>query len=167
MTVRSRFAVAAVVVLGVGAGHWLPSELDATLPVTSLVARSDGQWRNVAVPSGAPTRVVVHHNVKWCTCPGLGVVSQLTRDNIDSAFTLSHALFRAFASEGSHDPARRCLTVEVEAGSGRHWPWVHPPLYIFSWYLRQDGQWIFHGYGVPTGETHDAHLRSGAWHLAV
>lgn len=167
MKVRSGFVVAACVALVAGAVHWLPDELSATLPVTSLVATSDGQWRTAAPLGREPTRVVVHHNIKWCTCPGLGVVSQFAAANIDSAFAFGHALFRSFAEEGARDPAGRCLTVTLEAGSGRHWPWTHPALYTFSWYLRLDGRWVFQGYGVPASEVHEAHARSEAWHQVI
>jgi hypothetical protein len=167
MTARRGFLLAMGATLGAAAIYWLPSELSATLPVTSLVASADGQWRSATVFGAATTRVVVHHNVKWCTCPGLGVVSQISSDNLDSAFALGHALFRSFAAEGARDPARRCLTVTLEAGAGRHWPWVHPPIHVFSWYLRRDGHWTFRGYAVPAGEVHDAHGRSEAWHQAI
>jgi hypothetical protein len=167
MKVRWSVILAASAAVIAAAIRWLPNELDATLPVTSLVASADGQWRSVTGLGARTANVVVHHNVKWCTCPGLGVVSQIAFDNLDSAFVLGQALFRSFAAEGSKDPERRCLTVTLEAGSGRHWPWVHPPIRVFSWYLRRDGHWIFRGYAVPAGEVHDAHVRSEAWHQAI
>lgn len=164
MSVRFGFIVVAGIALVASAIYWLPAELSATLPVTSLVASDDGTWREVTPLNRKPVRVVVHHNVKWCTCPGLGIVSQFDAANVDSAFAFAHAIFRSFADEGAKDPMRRCLTVTLEASSGRHWPWVHPALHTFSWYVRSDGHWIFHGYGVPASEVQAAHTRSEAWH---
>lgn len=166
MTVGVRVALLAVAALAIAGWHWGPGELDASLPMTSLIAQTGGRWRDLALPGGSSRQVVVHRNVKWCTCPGLGVASQLVTGDLDSAFALSLNLFKSLAVEGANGPGR-CLTVSLETGTGRHWPWTSRPYFSFSWHLRPDGQWVFFGYTVPAADYQAAHRRSAAWHAAT
>jgi hypothetical protein len=44
----------------------------------------------------------------------------------------------------------RCFTVQLEVGSGRHWPWASPTRYAFTWYHKSaGGSWMPFGYAGP------------------
>ena len=98
--------------------------------------------------------VVVHRKEKWCQCPGLGVAAQVPSLGGASAVGLANALFEAFLGEAAQEPEpRRCLTVTLEVGAGRHWPWVRPSHYAFSiWRRRTDDRWVLFQYAVPPSE---------------
>ena len=124
--------------------------LGAGLPVTEAIVRNGGQRRAVALGGGASTAIVVHRKEKWCQCPGVGVATQLPAASADSAVRLAVALFPLLAEEASREPEpRRCLTILVEQGSGRTWPWHVRPQVTLAWWRRTDGQWVAFQYRVP------------------
>ena len=166
---RTRYAgIAAILILVVTAGaHWLPKLWASTLPLTARIAADEGgTWRTVPVRQYSNLNVVVHRNVAWCMCPGLGVITQLSSMDLDSAFAKAVAIFGTFAAEGARGPGQ-CLTVKLEVGSGEHPPWARRAVYTFSWHLRPDGQWVFFGYGVPETDYKTAHARKPGWETAT
>jgi hypothetical protein len=116
----------------------------ASLPLSDLAVRFDGEPRTVKLADGRTVEVVVHRKAKWCQCPGLGVIAQSPSANPDSLFQLTDALFRAFKSEAARETGYlRCLTVTLEVGDGMRGPWVERHVPSASlWRRSGDQKWV-------------------------
>lgn len=135
---RAAILVVGAVVASLAAALNVPTWLRATLPLTAAIAADGGTWRVTELPGRGTMNVVVHRKERWCQCPGLGVAAQLANAGADSAVVLANALFEAFLGEAAQEPEpRRCLTVTLEVGAGRHWPWVRPSHYALAIWRRQ------------------------------
>lgn len=115
-----------------------------SLSLTDVVESKGGARRFVRIAGPESVEVVVHRDEAWSHCPGLGVVAQSRSADPDSMALLADGLFRAFRDEAAREPAkRRCLTVMVEPGIGRHDPMSPRKQYGFSlWRRRADERWV-------------------------
>jgi len=150
---RSRTPTLGAVLATLVGAVYVPSWLAGSLPLTAGIAAAGGTWRVTELPGRGTVNVVLHRKEKWCQCPGLGLAAQLATPGADSAVVLAHALFEAFVVEAAREPEpRRCLTVTLEVGTGRHWPWVQPSHYSYSlWRRRTDDRWVPFQYSGPPG----------------
>lgn len=124
----------------------------ASLSLSDLAVRFDGERRTMQLADGRSLEVVVHRKEEWCQCPGLGVIVQSRSANADSIFMLTDALFRAFQSEARREVGhRRCLTVTVEVGDGMRAPWVDREVHHMSlWRRKGDQKFILGSYSGST-----------------
>lgn len=115
-----------------------------SLSLTDIVESEGGARRVVRIAGGESIEVVVHRDERWSHCPGLGVAAQSRSAEPDSIGLLADALFRAFRDEAAREPVkRRCLTVMLEPGIGRHDPMNPRKQYGFSlWRRRADERWV-------------------------
>lgn len=125
-----------------------------TLPLIDLVEAEGGERRIVRIAGSESVEVVVHRDERWSRCRGLGVAAQSRSANADSLVLLADALFRAFKDEAAREPAtRRCLTVTLEPGIGRHDPINGREQFEFSlWRRRADQRWVLYNVVSPDAE---------------